>query len=130
MFDFATHEVENDVKKALEDDAKEFGTGWKIGAYQLVVWGNEVFVNKELVEKSVNDLRTRMEADWSFVNIVDLESKQSHIFVSDAKGEDVLSIALGVKFEDGWTNLPHALLRKQIMPEVNKVVEKTKNENI
>ena len=130
MFDFATHEVENDVKKALEDDAKEFGTGWKIGAYQLVVWGNEVFVNKELVEKSVNDLRTRMEADWSFVNIVDLESKQSHIFGSDAKGEDVLSIALGVKFEDGWTNLPHALLRKQIMPEVNKVVEKTKNENI
>lgn len=120
MFDFATREVESDVKTALENDAKEFGTGWKIGAYQLVVWGKEVMANKELVETSVNDLKIKMGADWSFVNIIDLESKQSNIFTS-AEGEQVLSKALGVSFENGWTVLP-AILRKQIMPKVNEVV--------
>lgn len=120
MFDFATREVESDVKTALENDAKEFGTDWKIGAYQLVVWGKELMVNKELVETSVNDLRAKMEADWSFVNIIDLESRKSNIFTS-SEGETVLSKALGISFERGWSSLP-AILRKQIMPKVNEVV--------
>lgn len=123
MFDFATHEVESNVALALENDAKEFGTGWKIGAYQLVVWGNEVLVNKVVIEKSVNDLKAKMQADWSFVNIIDLESRQSHIFTS-SEGEQILSKALGVKFEKGWTVLP-AILRKQIMPKVNEAVAKS-----
>ena len=124
MFDYATREVESNVSVALENDAKEFGTGWKIGAYQLVVWGNEVLVNKGAIEKSVNDLKAKMQADWSFVNIIDLESKQSHIFTS-AEGEQALSKALGVKFKKGWTILP-AILRKQIMPKVNEVIEYSK----
>lgn len=124
MFDFATSEVESDVKTALENDAKEFGTGWKIGAYQLVVWGEEVMANKELVENSINELRIKMGADWSFVNIIDLESKQSNIFTSP-EGETVLSKSLGISFEKGWSILP-AILRKQIMPKVNEVIENKK----
>lgn len=123
MFDFATREVETNVQKALEDDAKEFGPGWKIGAYQLVVWGNEVFAQKEQVQKSVSDLRDKMGSGWSFVNIIDLESKQSHIY-TNPEGEEILSKALDTKFENGWSVLP-ATLRKQIMPKVNQVVAKT-----
>ena len=121
MFDYATREVEGDVKTALENDAKEFGAGWKIGAYQLIVWGNEVFSQKEIVEESVKNLKSIMESDWSFVNIIDLKSKKSHIFVDGAKGEEILSKSLDVKFNGGWTLLP-AILRKQIMPKVNGVV--------
>ena len=120
MFDYATREVENNVQTALENDAKEFGTGWKIGAYQLIVWGNEAFNQKELIEESVRSLKTRMEASWSFVNIVDLESKKSHIFVDDTEGEKILSKALNTKFDNGWVVLP-ALLRKQIMPKINEI---------
>lgn len=120
MFDYATREVESDVKTALENDAKEFGTGWKIGAYQLVVWGQEVLADRKLVEKSVNELKDRMEADWSFVNIIDLEAKQSNIY-SCSEGEESLSKALGIAFKDGWSTLP-AILRKQIMPKINEVV--------
>lgn len=122
MFDFATREVEANVQKALEDDAKEFGSGWKIGAYQLVVWGNEVFANKEQIKRSVSDLRDRMHSSWSFVNIIDLDSKQSHIF-TNPEGEEILSKALNIKFENSWATLP-AILRKQIMPKVNQVVAK------
>lgn len=124
MFDYSTREVESDVKKALVDDAKEFGTGWKIGAYQLVVWGKEVLGNRLLVEKSVTELRDKMEADWSFVNIIDLESKQSNIF-SNPNGVEILSKALNVSFDNGWAVLP-AILRKQIMPKVNEVLENIK----
>lgn len=120
MFDYATREVEGDVKTALENDAKEFGTGWKIGAYQLVIWGNEVFSDKRLIEQSVTDLKLKMKADWSFVNIIELESKKSHIY-TNPEGEQLLTRALNVTFNNGWTVLP-AILRKQIMPKVNEIV--------
>lgn len=122
MFDYATREVEGDVKTALENDAKEFGTGWKIGAYQLVVWGDEVFSNKRLIEQSVTDLKLKMKADWSFVNIIELESKKSHIY-TNPEGEQLLTKALKVAFNNRWAVLP-AILRKQIMPKVNEVVNK------
>jgi inorganic pyrophosphatase/exopolyphosphatase len=124
MFDFSTHEVESGVKTALETDAKEFGTGWRVGAYQLTVWGNEIFEQRDLIVNSLSELNVKMVADWSFVNIVDLESKQSHIFADKAKGEEILSKALSTEFKNGEMVLPNALLRKQIMPKVNEVLEK------
>ncbi|OGM18515.1 hypothetical protein A2686_02850 [Candidatus Woesebacteria bacterium RIFCSPHIGHO2_01_FULL_38_10] len=125
MFDFATREVEADVKTALEDDAKEFGEGWKIGAYQLVVWGSEIFSDKKLIEESVRNLKDKMGADWSFVNIIDLEARNSHIYSESDDGGEIISEALGAEFRNGWITLP-AILRKQIMPKVNEV---TDNEN-
>lgn len=81
MFDYSTREVESDVKTALENDAKEFGEGWKIGAYQLIVWGDKVFAQKSSVAEYINELQLKTGTEWSFVNIVYLESKKSHIFV-------------------------------------------------
>ncbi len=46
MFKFATAQIEFDVEKALKDDAKEFGTGYKIGAYQLIVYSSKVLDRK------------------------------------------------------------------------------------
>lgn len=123
MFDYSTREVESDIKTALENDAKEFGTGWAIRAYQLIVWGSEVFAQKELIVSSVKKLMAKMGSTWSFINIVDLESKHSTIYASSVEGEQILSKALETQFTDGWATLPNALLRKQIMPKVNEVVE-------
>jgi len=116
MFDFATHKILADVETALESDAKEFGAGWKVGAYQLVVWGEEIFSQKGKIIESVNKLRIRMGQNWAFVNVVDLKSRKSYIF-TDPEGENVLSKVLGVKFKDGWVELP-AILRKQIIPKI------------
>jgi inorganic pyrophosphatase/exopolyphosphatase len=125
MFDYATREVEGNVRVALENDAKEFGTGWKIGAYQLIMWGKGIFTQTELIEEGVRDLKIKMEANWSFVNIVDLQTKKSHIFVTGSEGEQVLSKALNVKFENNWSILP-ALLRKQIMPKIYQELERAR----
>jgi len=127
MFDFATRAVEGDIKTALENDAKEFGAARKIGACQLIVWGKEVFTQKELITASVRFLKSKKDISWAFVNIVDLKSKKSHIFVDGTEGEKVLSKALNAKFDNGWVVLPNALLRKQIMPKVDSVLKAKEN---
>jgi inorganic pyrophosphatase/exopolyphosphatase len=121
MFNYATHEIENDIKKALKDDAKEIGNDMKIGAYQIIVWGREVVTNsKSIIESSVNELTTELGLKWSFVNVIELESKQSHIF-THPKGEEILSKALNSKFKNNWSTLP-AILRKQIIPKVTSYI--------
>jgi len=127
MFDFATREVEDNVQMALENDAKEFEIdNKKIGAYQLIVWGNEIIRDKRAIADSVRRIRRKFQAPWVFLNIVDLDSKKSHIFVDGPEGEKILSKALNIKFDNGWTVLP-AILRKQIMPKVNEVIEFNKS---
>ncbi len=120
MFNFATQKILASVQTALESDAKEFGPGWQVGSYQLVVWGSEIFSQRDNIVKSLNELRIRMGQDWAFVNVIDLKSRKSHIF-SDPKGEYILSKALGAKFKNGWAKLP-AILRKQIMPKIDELI--------
>ncbi len=122
MFDFATAEIKADVETALENDAKEFGGGWKIGAYQLIVWGSELLTDKKTIAEAVERLGLKTGSEWGFVNIVDLETKKSYLY-SGATGRPVLAAALGVTFQDGWTIAP-AMLRKQIMPKVYEIVDK------
>ena len=126
MFDFATREAENNVQVALQSDAKKFEINNKvIGAYQLIVWGETVFSQNKLIMKTIGKLNSQSRAPWGFVNIVDLESKKSHIFVTEIEGKEILSKVLNVKFDNGWTVLP-AILRKQIMPRINEVVKNKK----
>lgn len=122
MFDYATKEIENDVAVALENDAKEFGTGWKIGAYQLIVWGSGILKDKDYIKRCVKDLASKMGATRSFLNLINLETAESILFASDIEAEKVLSRALDTTFDDGIAVLSHAMLRKQIMPKVNEVV--------
>ncbi len=124
MFDYATKEIESDLALALENDAKEFGTGWKIGAYQLIVWGDGILKDKEHIKQCVKDLASKMGAAWSFLNLINLESAESVLFATNSEAEKVLSQALDTTFEDGVATLSHAMLRKQIMPKVNEIVAK------
>lgn len=122
MFDYATKEIEANVGVALKSDAKEFGTGWKIGAYQLVVWNSPLLRNRELMHAKLVELAGKMGAEWAFLNVINLATAESIIYASDKKGEDILTKALDTTFEGGVTVLPRALLRKQIMPKVNEIV--------
>ncbi|MEK7497594.1 MAG: DHH family phosphoesterase [Patescibacteria group bacterium] len=122
MFDFATRRIEQNPKQALQDDAKEFGEGYLIGAYQLIVWGAEVFKQKSIIEETIGELSKKFNVDWSFLNIVDLETKKSTIYCSDKVGQDLLTKASGCNFENGWSELDRAWLRKQIMPKINELL--------
>jgi len=122
MFDFATQTIERNPRQALEDDAKEFGEGYLIGAYQLIVWGSEVFQQKELIEQTIKELFKKFKVNWALLNVVDLESKKTTIYCSDKVGQDALNKTLGCQFEDNWCQLEKAWLRKQIMPLLTKAL--------
>lgn len=122
MFDFATREIEADVKLAIRQDAKEFGSGHLIGAYQLIVGNPKIFEQKEEIEAGVRELFESSGSNWAFINVVDLENKKSHIFATDSNGQKMLEKALGAKFTNGWAELPKVWLRKEIMPKIQEIV--------
>ena len=126
MFDYSTQEIKKDILQALENDAKEFGSGWKIGAYQLIVWGDDILKDKALVRSYVKDLAVKLGADWSFLNVINLDTAESILFATNTEAEQILSKALGAVFTNGVSVLPRVLLRKQIMPKVNEVINLAK----
>jgi len=119
MFDFSTREVLENVAQALEMDKKDVVNGNNvIGAYQLVVWGNKVLEQKQKIKETINKLAEKSNVAWSFLNLVDLENKKSYIFSTSAEGKEILTKAIGSKFDGEWSVLDKAWLRKQIMPLV------------
>lgn len=122
MFEFATKEIEADVKLAIKNDAKEFGSGHTIGAYQLIVSGPGVLDQRGKLEAGVQELFQSSGAKWAFLNVVDLENKHSHIYATNPESQTVLENALGAKFSKNWAELPIVWLRKQIMPKIQEVV--------
>jgi manganese-dependent inorganic pyrophosphatase len=123
MFTFATDEILSDVYRALRQDAKEFGmSGYTVGAYQLIVWGDEIFSQKELIEKSVGDLSKEMGVEWSYLNIVNIQDRTSTIFLSEKIGRATFSKVFGMAFDNPWTHLPHLILRKQIMAALRRTI--------
>jgi hypothetical protein len=69
-------------------------------------------------------LSKKLQAEWAFLNLIDLESKRSNIYCSNDEGQEVLRSAIGCEFINNWCELDRAWLRKQIMPKVNEVVNK------
>lgn len=121
MFDFSTQEVLKDVFGALKMDKIDAVSGNNTaGAYQLIVWGNEILDQRKNIESAVERLEGEFDISWSFINIVDLAAKRSHLFVSSRIGQEILSKAFQVKFDKGWAEIP-AILRKQIMPKVGAI---------
>ncbi len=120
MFDYATQRIEADVYRALEDDAKEFGRGYTIGAFQLIVAGANILKQRGVLEEATQNLSKEMEADWSFLNIVDIERGGSVLYVTDKKGTAPLENILNTSFDHGWTTLPTVWLRKQITAHLSK----------
>ncbi|MDP2630955.1 MAG: DHH family phosphoesterase [Candidatus Uhrbacteria bacterium] len=119
MFLYATRETENDVYRALEQDAKEFGSGgYTIWAFQLQVWGDAIMAQKEKIEESVRELTKKMGCDWAYLNIINLENSTSAIFFTDPIGQQIFSKAFERDFSYHWTHLPEIILRKQIMAKL------------
>lgn len=123
MFEFATKEILTDVKTAIKQDAKEFGTGHSIAAYQLIVGGPEILEQKENIEKGVRELFASSGSSWAFINVVDLKNKKSSLFVTDLKGQEILEKVFNTKFSGGWATLSSVWLRKQIMPKVEEIIQ-------
>lgn len=123
MFSFATHEILSDVERAIRNDAKEFGRGYKIQAYQLIGYNLNLDSQKDRIEEILVRLDKEFEAEWSLLNIVDLKTRTSTIYVSDRGKMTLLQKALGYPFKFQWTTLPVVFLRKQIMPKIQAVLE-------
>lgn len=119
MFNFSTFEILKDIKKALDMDKKDAVNGKNlIGAFQLIVWGENIFEQRNKVEEGINELSRNPNIVWSFLNLIDLENKISYIFSSSSEGKTILSSVLGCKFKGNWSQLNKIWLRKQIMPKI------------
>lgn len=122
MFRFATELVAGDITKAIEDDGKEFGKGYTIGAYQLIVWGDDILKKKSELEEVVCTISKDNGEQWALLNIVDVAQGRGFVYVTDNSKISVVAGALGTSFEDGWTTVTPALLRKQIMPRIQNAL--------
>lgn len=116
MFRYATELVAEDMYKAIVDDGKEFGKGYTIGAYQLIVWGDDILKKKSELEDAVCTISKGNEEEWAILNIIDVAKGRGFVYVTDSTHIPCLARALGVSFERNWATLEPALLRKQIMP--------------
>ncbi len=119
MFLYATDRILTDIPRALKEDAKQFGN---IDAYQLVVYGQKVLEKSDLITNCLAEISRGNESQWHFLNVVDLESKQSHIFASSNDGQNILNKTLGCNFKNNWCVLENVILRKQIIPMVQNVI--------
>lgn len=122
IFCYATELIARDVYKAIEDDGKEFGKGYTIGAYQLIVWGDDILKKKSEIEDAVRDISENNGEQWAILNIVDVAQGRGCVYVTDNNKTSIVGEALGTPFEDGWATVAPALLRKQIMPMINRVI--------
>lgn len=122
MFLYATEHILKNVKQAIVEDGKEFGEDFDVRAYQLVVWGNTIFEQKGEIQKVINELLQNTSSKFGFLNLVDVEEKVSHIYCESKIGQELLIAAVGGKFENGWNKLNQALLRKQIIPQIERLM--------
>lgn len=120
MFLYTTQEIEHDVCRALEQDAKEFGSGgYTVWAFQLQVWGDAIMSQRGTIEECVHELTNKMGCEWGYLNIMNLENKTSTIFFTHPIGQKIFSEKFGTEFIYPWTHLSEILLRKQIMARLN-----------
>ncbi len=123
MFEYATKEIEANVDLALKNDAKEFGKGCKIGACQLVVWDSGVLKKKDFILPKVVELAKKLNAEWAFLNVINLATAESILYVTSDLGQNIIEKALNISFDDKTAVLRPALLRKQMMPKINQILE-------
>ncbi|MBI4600280.1 DHH family phosphoesterase [Candidatus Uhrbacteria bacterium] len=122
MFHYATDVICKDVVQAIVNDAKEFGTGYVIAPCQLIVWGRDVLLQTEGFDEGIENVREHVGAQWGFLNIVDVHTGTTSIYVRDSKGAMLLSRALELPISTGLTRLPMTILRKQIIPKLYAVL--------
>lgn len=122
MFRYATEFIARDVYKAIEDDGKEFGKGYTIGAYQLIVWGDDILKKKPELEEVVRNISKDNGEQWALLNIVDVARGMGFVYATANNKTSIVAEALGTPFEEGWATVTPALLRKQIMPLINRVI--------
>lgn len=118
MFRFSTEAIIQNITLAIENDGKEFGKGYTIGAYQLIVWGDYIMQNKSALEDAVRAISKGNEEEWAILNIIDVAKGKGFVYVTDSTHVPHVSGALGISFERNWATLEPALLRKQIMPKI------------
>ena len=121
MFRYATDSIIKDPYTAIEDDGKEFGKGYTIGAYQLIVWGDEILQKKRELEEAVKRISAENGEQWAVLNIIDVAQSVGFLYCTHADQYTIVEQALAVVVNKGWTSLKPALLRKQIMPLISKI---------
>ena len=122
MFQYATQKILDNPAKAIEDDGKEFGKGYTVGAYQLIVWGDEIVTRKGELQEAVCRISTANEESWAILNIVDVASGKGFVYCTHTEYAQSVAAALGGPLADQWVYLDKALLRKQIMPLISSLI--------
>lgn len=122
MFRYATSLILADPARALEDDGKEFGKGYTIGAYQLIVWGDDILIKKSELEDAVRDISNDNGEQWAILNIIDVARGRGFVYVTDSENISLVAMVLDATVDGHWMTLERALLRKQIMPRIQHVM--------
>lgn len=116
MFDYITAKSKSNLAQLLTEDAKFFEVaGQRVCGYQLTLCSFNPSEFQSEITETIKELDTREHCVWSFLGVVDINSKQTFVYATSPKSEAILSQALGLKFTNGWGVLPKVFLRKQIL---------------
>ncbi len=120
MFAHSTTAILADVRKALVEDYKTFGS---YVFSQLIVWGGDLRSHEEEIRTTLQELKQKSGSEWSILSTVDLEEKQNTFYAESPEAKAVLKQVFGFSFNGNWATLSPVLLRKQIYPQIAAVLK-------
>jgi len=104
-------------RKSADKDAKV-----RFSIFQLEVVGLEKIIekNKKEILDLLNDEKTKQKLDYVFLTGIDLEKGFNMFIADDEKTKGLLEKSLGVKFKGDVARRKGLLLRKEIIPIIEK----------
>jgi len=96
-----------------------------IGIAQLEIIDVNDFLNqnKKNIQTALKEIENEKNLDHVFLTCADLEDGFNRFVTVDDKTSELLSQSLGVEFEENEAVKDDVLLRKEIIPQIKKVIE-------
>ncbi len=115
------------LKERIEGDFAWFIFGEKrLGIGQIEMIGGNTLIKEREAEilESLETIKKRMNLDYIFLNIIELEELKNILVADDILIKTLLEKILGLTFQGAIAETPSMLMRKQIVPLLKEELEK------
>ena len=118
---------DNKLTDRINDDFAWFVMGGKkVGIAQIEMIGAKKLIKERGIEiiQTLENLKKKMNLDFVFQNIIELENCKSFFVTSDVKLKELLEKVLDVRFSGISAEKSQLIMRKQIVPLLKQELEK------
>jgi inorganic pyrophosphatase/exopolyphosphatase len=119
--------IENDVKKGINNETKVqkiFNTNQVLVIGQLELWDGKNFIKKYL--KEIDEVLSSFKNPDYFMNVPSISEGKNYIYAKSAVVKEMLTKAIGAKFEGDSAVTPNLWLRKEILERIYQLNEQVK----